>query len=209
MENGSNQNVDVNVKKKKKIKIRKLFLIIPIVIILIIIIMFIIPINDKEISINVKSSLERIVEKSNLETITVTYNVIAKKCKKDNCDKTSNDIDNYEYVASCKTTITNGIDFSKVNIKVNEKKKKIVIEIPDAKIIDTPNLGSIKFLNGKDIPADKLPEARELCQNTALEKSKKDENLILEAKEQARIVLEEFYKQWIKAYNPEFQIEVI
>lgn len=30
---------------------------------------------------NVKSSLDKVVEKSNLETVSFTYNVIAKKCK--------------------------------------------------------------------------------------------------------------------------------
>ena len=35
-----------------------------------------------------------------------------------------------------------------------------------------------------------------------------DGKLIPAAKEQARIVLEEFYKQWIKAYDASYTVEV-
>ena len=170
--------------------------------------LFFIPKKGIDIKINIKSSLDKMVEKSDLETVNITYNVIAKKCKKKNCDTKSNNIKDFEYVASCKGTITAGIDFNDVKIKVSNTKKKITIQVPEATIKGDPTIGSVKFLNGKDIPADELPNARKLCQETLLKKSSEDEKLIPLAKEQATIVLEEFYSQWIKAYDSSYTITV-
>ena len=62
------------------------------------------------IETKVKSMLDKVVEKIDLETATFNYNVIAKQCKKEEkCNKESNNIDDFEYVVSCKGTITAGI----------------------------------------------------------------------------------------------------
>lgn len=165
--------------------------------------------KEGQIKMKIKSTLEKVIEKSDLETVTFTYNVIAKQCKDDEvCDKATNNINNFKYVVSCKGSIVAGIDFKKIAVDVNQKNKKVVIKIPEATIIDEPNILSIKFLNGNELPASELPNARRLCQETIKEKSSVDEKLIPAAKEQSIIVLEEFYNQWIKAYNSSYSIEV-
>lgn len=156
----------------------------------------------------VKSSLDKVVEKSDLETVSFTYNVIAKKCKDEkNCNLKSNNIDDFKYVVSCKGTITAGIDFSKVKIDVNEEKKLITVAIPEATLENDASVGSVKFLND-DVSADELPNARSLCAETIKSKSESDEKLLPAAKEQARVVLEGFYSQWIKAFDEEYKVEV-
>ena len=165
--------------------------------------------KEGQIKMKIKSTLEKVIEKSDLETVTFTYNVIAKQCKDDEvCDKATNNINNFKYVVSCKGSIVAGIDFKKITVDVNQKNKKVVIKIPEATIIDEPNILSIKFLNGNELPASELPNARRLCQETIKEKSSVDEKLIPAAKEQSIIVLEEFYNQWIKAYNSSYSVEV-
>lgn len=71
-----------------------------------------------------------------------------------------------------------------------------------------PTIGSVKFLNGEDVSADELPNARKLCQEETKVKSEKDDKLIPAAKERAKTVLEEFYKQWIKSYDNTYVVEV-
>ena len=165
--------------------------------------------KEGQIKMKVKSTFEKVVEKSDLETVTITYNVIAKKCKdEENCDKKSNDISNFQYVVSCKGSIVAGIDFQKIKVDVDNKNKKVVVKIPDATIIDEPNINSIKFLNGNELSASELPNARKLCQETVKEKSEVDQKLIPAAKEQSKFVLEEFYNQWIKAYDSSYRVEV-
>ena len=192
-------------KKKTVIKIKIPFLLI----IAIIIIVLVIPKKPVQMKIKVKSTLEKVVEKSDLETINITYNVIAKKCKDGQmCDKSSNNIDDFSYVASCKGTVTAGIDFQKVKVDVDTKSKKVIVTMPEATLIGEPNILSIKLLNGNELAASEHPNARKLCQETTKEKSENDEKLIPAAKEQSRVVLEAFYKQWIKAYDSSYTVEV-
>lgn len=165
--------------------------------------------KEGQIKMKVKSTLEKVVEKSDLETVTITYNVIAKKCKdEENCDKKSNNISDFQYVVSCKGSIVAGIDFQKIKVDVDEKDKKVIVKVPDATIIDEPNIHSIKFLNGNELSASELPNARKLCQETVKEKSELDQKLIPAAKEQSRVVLEEFYNQWIKAYDSSYHVVI-
>ena len=103
----------------KKITFGKTKIIVFVIIILIVILgLFLILFNkNARIKINIKSSLDKIVEKNNLETVTFTYNTIAKKCKnEEKCDKNSNNINDFEFVASCTGKVTAGIDFEKVEI---------------------------------------------------------------------------------------------
>lgn len=140
--------------------------------------------KEGNIKSNVKISLDKIVEKSDLETANITYNVIAKKCKnEEECDLESNNITDFRYVVSCKGTITAGIDFSKIKIEQIDKEKKLIITMPEATLKGEPTIGSTKFLNGTDISANELPEARKLCQETVKEKSEKDNKLLPAAKE--------------------------
>lgn len=165
--------------------------------------------NGGNIETKAKISLDKIVEKSDLETANITYNVIGKKCKNEKkCDLNSNKISNFEYVVSCKGTLTAGIDFSKVKIDIDNNNKILKIEMPEVTLKGEPTIGSVKFLNGSEVPADELPAARKLCQETVKTRSEEDNKLLPAAKEQARIVLEEFYKNWIKAYDSSYKVEV-
>ncbi|MDD3453562.1 MAG: DUF4230 domain-containing protein [Bacilli bacterium] len=200
------ETIEIKVGSEKKIK----FPIVAIIIFALIIVFggSILTSREGKTKNTVKSSLDKVVEKSDLESVSFTYNVIAKKCKDDkNCDLKSNDIDDFKYVVSCKGTITAGIDFQNVKIDVDENKKVITVQIPEATLSKTPSVGSVKFLN-EDVSADELPNARNLCAETIKNKSEDDEKLLPAAKEQARVVLEEFYSQWIKAYNQEYKVEV-
>ena len=107
--------------------------------------------KEGKITEKVKTSLDKIVEKSDLETINVTYNIIAKQCKKNDCDKKSNNIDDYKYVVSCKGTITAGINFKDVKIDEDIKNKKIIVTVPEATLTGEPTIGSVKFLNCEDV----------------------------------------------------------
>ncbi len=195
-------------KNDKDRKLKKKNILIIVLVAIIVIIILLITSKDAQIELKVKSTLEKIVEKSQLETASMTYNVIAKKCKDEaKCDMTSNYIDDFEFVVSCRGTVTAGIDFSKVKIDVDSKEKKLIVTMPEATITDT-NVGSVKFLNGDELPSSILPDARKLCASTVKDRSEKDAKLIPAAKEQAAVVLESFYQQWIKSYDKDYKVEV-
>lgn len=183
-------------------------LLIGIIIILLVIIIFSYTGKKVKTKVSVKSSLEKVVEKSDLETVNFTYNVIAKKCRDDNdCDLTSNNIDDFKYVVSCEGIITAGIDFNDVKIEIDDINKTIIVTIPEAKLTGEPGVQPPKFLNDEDLHGE-LPNAMKLCVETIKNKSNEDGKLLVAAKDQARVVLESFYSKWIKAYNPKYVVEV-
>lgn len=204
----SNKEEKLIFKEKRKNILNNKILIIVGVIILILVIGGLVFSKEGGIKIKVKSSLSKLVEKSDLETINFTYNVIAKQCNNENkCNKKSNNIDDFKYVISCKGTVTAGIDFDNVGVDVDKKNKKLIVSIPNAGITDI-TVGSMKFLNGEDLPSSELVNARRLCEETIREKSKEDKELLPAAKEQAEVVLISFYKQWLKSVNNEYKLEV-
>lgn len=206
-----NEVKEENNLKKKSSKSKGIIKRLILIIIIVVIVFFLINTysNGGNIETKAKISLDKIVEKSDLETANITYNVIGKKCKNEKkCDLNSNKMSNFEYVVSCKGTLTAGIDFSKVKIDIDNNNKILKIEMPEVTLKGEPTIGSVKFLNGSDVPADELPAARKLCQETVKTRSEEDNKLLPAAKEQARIVLEEFYKNWIKAYDSSYKVEV-
>lgn len=206
-----NEVKEENDLKKKSSKSKGIIKRLILIIIIVVIVFFLINTysNGGNIETKAKISLDKIVEKSDLETANITYNVIGKKCKNEKkCDLNSNKMSNFEYVVSCKGTLTAGIDFSKVKIDIDNNNKILKIELPEVTLKGEPTIGSVKFLNGSDVPADELPAARKLCQETVKTRSEEDNKLLPAAKEQARIVLEEFYKNWIKAYDSSYKVEV-
>ncbi len=209
----SSEEIEKKPKKKKAISKKTTIIIffpISFAFVILLCILFLVPNKERKIKITVRSTLENFVEKSDLETVNISYNVIAKKCKDEKkCDLKSNNIDDFQYVVSCKGKITAGIDFSKVKIDVEPSSKKIIIHLPDANLTDNPTVGSIKFLNGAEVPSDELPNARALCQDTIIAKSKEDKNVLPAAKNQATLILTEFYGQWIKAYDASYSVEVV
>lgn len=195
--------------KKSFSKLSKKSKIIVFILIAILALFLLLTLGNKKgkVETRVKSSLEQVVEKSNLETVNFTYNVIAKQCKDNNkCDKKSNDIDDFEYVVSCQGTVTAGINFDDVILTVDENDKKIIVSIPDAEITDSKS-SSLTFLNGDDVPASEYPNANALCFDTVEEKAKNDKQLLVSAREQAKDVLHSFYSQWLKTFDEEYVIE--
>lgn len=201
--------MEVKENKEEKSKNKtKLVIIISITCLIVLTLNLIVFNKEGNIEVKVKSSLDRLVEKSDLETASFTYNVIAKKCKdEEKCVKESNNINDFEYVISCKGTITAGIEFKNIKIDVDKKNKKLIVKIPEAGIKDI-NVVSLKFLNGEDLPASELANARKLCKETINEKSEKDNKLLPAAKEQAEVVLKSFYEQWLKSFDEEYKVEV-
>ena len=187
---------------------KKLLSIVMIIVGIIIIVLLIVFNKEGETRTTIKSTLDRVVQKSDLETVNFTYNVIAKKCKNnEECNLNSNNIDDFEYVISCEGTITSGIEFKDVKIDLNKNSKKLIVTLPDAKVKEI-NIGTLKYINGDKMPADELPNAIELCRKTIESKSHIDENLLPAAKEQAGIVLKSLYEQWLKAFDKDYKLEI-
>ena len=206
MENNDSKKESIEVKvEKKKFPI---FIILGLLLVVIILGLLFWENSKKLSEFKINSTLEKIVEKSELQTISYKYNFIAKKCKKEKCDLNSNNINDFEMVVSCKGKITAGIDMEKVETKLDKKNKKIIIELPEATLSDNPNIESYNILNGDELTSGSTATAHNLCEDTIVEESKADEKILKSAKEQSKIILEEYYKSRIKEYDDSYSIEI-
>lgn len=204
--NESNKVIVVNNNKKNP----KIIILISIVIIvmLVIIIKNIIYSEPNRIKMNAKNSIEKVVESSELRTVTYTYNAIAKKCEGECSDKKNDD---YLYFVSYKGTVTAGIDFEYVTFEVDKENKKLIITVPEAKITSyNIDIGKNKYIfkDEKYNNASELNSAHDICEKDLKDRTSKDELILKTAKENAQVVLKQFYEPWLKNYYKNYTLEV-
>jgi len=198
-----------DVVKKNCDKIIKIGIILIGLIVILSIILNIVNSKAGNLKISAESSLEKIVEKNDLETVNYTYNAIARQCISDNCSNENND--NYKYFVSYEGTVTAGIDFKQVKIEVDKKTKKLTITVPEPKITGyNVDIGSLKFIFTKDKynEASELEKAFKLCKEDLENRSEKDRLILKTAKQNSITVLEAFFKPWIETFNSEYEVEV-
>lgn len=164
-----------------------------------------------KLKISATSSLEKIVEKNDLETVNYTYNAIAKQPKNENVSENSENTDDYKYFVSYQGSVSAGIDFKQVKIDVDEKEKKLIITVPEPKITGyNVDIGSLKFIFTKEKynEASELENAFKLCKSDLANRSEKDSLILQTAKQNSITVLEAFFKPWIETFNNEYDVEI-
>ncbi len=162
--------------------------------------------NENRITINTKSSLEKIIEINKLSTIEYTYNAIVTKYKNDEVKD-----ENIEYYVSYDGKVTAGIDFNEVLIEnIDYKAKKIYIKLPEVEIHNTiVDMGTLDYIFAKNVPEKESisQEAYKLCKNDLKERAEKETELLSNATENAKSTIEALIKPWIESIDKEFQIE--
>lgn len=164
-----------------------------------------------KLRVTAESSLEKMVEKNDLKTVSYTYNAIAKQPKNADGNVESENNDDYKYFVSYEGTVSAGIDFRQVRIDVDKKAKKLIITVPEPKITDyNVDIGSLKFIFTKEKynEASELESAFKLCKADLENRSEKDELILKTAKQNSITVLEAFFKPWIETFNNEYEVEI-
>lgn len=163
------------------------------------------------LKLSAESSLEKIVEKNDLETANYTYNAIARQCKEEGCLRNSDSTDDYKYFVAYEGIVSAGIDFKQVKIDVDKKEKKLIITVPEPKITGyNVDIGSLKFIFTKDKynEATELENAFKLCKEDLKIRSEEDKLILKTAKQNSIIVLESFFKTWIETFNSKYEVIV-
>ena len=87
-----------------------------------------------------KSTLERIINVSELSTFTAVYNGIARVANEKKHEK-------IDYYVSYEATVNAGIDFQKVEISMDEEQKTITLKVPEAHITNqSVEMSSLDFI---------------------------------------------------------------
>ena len=165
--------------------------------------------SSNGIIIRAKSNFKKAVDTEELRTATFTYNGVAKKCKEE-CKNDGKD--EYLYYVSYEGDVTAGFDFDDIEFKVDKEKKKMTITMPEVKITDSHTyIEKQKFIfkNSKYDTVNELSEANRIC-NEDIKKRANEDNLLLEtAKENAKVVLQQFFETWLNNYYPDYTLEVM
>ncbi len=172
-----------NRKTDKKSKSISIILIGVIVLISMLVISFITSQEGKVTTI-AETSLKEVLTISELATVEYTYNSIA-TVKENNTEK---------YYVSYKGTVQAGINFD--DIKIEEKEKKIIIHIPDIKILKVnidDELDYI-FVKKKYDTEKTFQEAYTKCLEDLQEKANKNKQLRKMAEENAKTTIQALFK---------------
>lgn len=198
--------------KTKKINLNtKLIVILLIVIAFLSFIVYLLVNNsgDNGIIIRAKSSFKKAIDIDELRTATFTYNGVAKKCKEE-CKNDGND--EYVYYVMYEGDVTAGIDFDEIDFKIDKANKKMIIAMPQVKITNSHTYIEKQrfiFKNSSYDNVTELSEANRICNEDIKKKASEDNLLIDTAKENARIVLRQFFETWLNNYYPGYSLEVM
>lgn len=150
------------------------------------------------------STLENIINVSDLSTYTAVYNGIAEV-------KESDDPDEVAYYVAYEAEVDAGIDFQKVAITADDEAKEICITLPEVEItdivVDIASLDYI-FLDDKANTSTVSQEAYRACE-LDVEKESKEQKAICElAAENAKNVIKALSEPIVEQLYPEYQISM-
>lgn len=143
------------------------------------------------------STLEKIVEVSDLSTFRVVYNGVAYADDK--------------YYVSYEATVDAGIDFEKIQIAVDSENKRVTIDLPQAEILDTyVDIASLDyiFIDKKANTETVSEEAFKLCKYDVKHESENQEAIIDLAQQNAENVVIALVKPFVDQVDSEFEIIV-
>lgn len=160
--------------------------------------------GDSETKIISKSSLEKIIQLSDLSAFEAVYNGVAKVMNEEKTDE-------IDFYVSYEAKVKVGIDFSKVKIQVDEDIKEIVVVLPKIEIqeiaVDIASLDYI-FINDKANTATVSERAYKKC-ITDVQEECNAENAIYELAEQnARSIVEALLFPFVTQLDNEYQLRI-
>lgn len=159
---------------------------------------------DKKATITTVSTLEKIINISDLSTFQAVYNGIAKVMN----DSKPDEID---YYMSYKAKVKAGFDFEKVKIDLDDKLKKITLVIPEIKItdvsVDSTSLDYI-FKNDKANKSGITEKALKACNRDVKEESENESAIFTLAEQNAKNVMKALINPYIEQLYSEYELEI-
>lgn len=152
-----------------------------------------------------ESSLQDVINVSELSTFTAVYNGIAEVKNEKNEKQT-------DYYVSYEAKVKAGIDFSEVSIECDDKNKSIRIIVPDVYITDiSVDIASLDyiFLNEKANRTAVSEQALKACEQDVEEESQQQQAIIDLAQENARNVLKALVLPFVEQNSPDYAIEIL
>lgn len=151
-----------------------------------------------------KSTLQKIVNVSELSTFEAVYNGIAKVMDEEEKDAV-------KYYVSYDAKIKAGLDFEKVNIDVDNQNKIIRVKIPEIEIndinVDITSLDYI-FMDKNANTATVSEEAYKKCIEDVKNETVSENEIYNLAEQNAHNIIEALISPFIKQLDSEYKIEI-
>ena len=158
--------------------------------------------KEKEPEIISQSTLERIINVSDLSTFEAVYNGVAKV-------STEEDSDVIDYYVSYDAKVKAGVDFEKVEITVDNENKIIKVSVPEIKItdvnVDITSLDYI-FINDKANTATVSEEAYKKCIEDVTNESNSENAIIELAEQNAHNIIEALISPFVEQLDDEYEL---
>lgn len=194
--------------QKKKLSGPKVKYIIGIAIMLAVVIIVLLAVSmsskKSEPEIISKSTLEDIINVSDLSTFEAVYNGIAKVTDEDNPEKVN-------YYVSYDAKVKAGIDFEKVDITVNTDEKIITVMLSEIKITDVNvDITSLDYIfeNEKANTETVSEEAYKKCIEDVTSESNSEDAIYELAEQNARNIVEALISPFVEQLDSEYRLEI-
>lgn len=177
-----------------------------VIIVVIILIVLLLTITNKkeEKEIITQSTLEKIVNVSELSTYEVIYNGVAKVMNETKPEKV-------DYYVSYESKVKAGIDFEQIEINVDNEAKKISVTLPEIKItdvnVDITTLDYI-FENEKANTSTVSQEAYKACIEDVTNESASKNAIYKLAEKNAENMIEALISPFVKQLDAEYVVEI-
>ena len=150
------------------------------------------------------STLEKIIDVSELSTFTAVYNGVAQVANEKKPEK-------IDYYVSYEATVNAGIDFQEVDISINEEQKIITLKVPEAHIttlnVEMSSLDFI-FLNQKANKSGVTAAAYKACEEDVRQESEQQTAICELAKQNAENVLKALTRPIVDQLGEGYQLVV-
>lgn len=155
-----------------------------------------------EVSVDAEASLERVLEISELSTVSFTYNAIVKVPGKD---------DEYKYYVAYEGNVIAEIDFNKIEVSIREESKTVTAVLPEVTIQEVNvDIGSLEFIFvDEDAETETvLQEAYKLCAEDLKIRADKEEEIKEMAHSNAVSAVSALVNSWVAASGNDYTVEV-
>lgn len=160
--------------------------------------------KETEPSIITTSTLEKILNVSDLSTFEAIYNGVAKVTNPD-------DPQEIDYYVSYNATVKAGIDFEQVVISVDEDAKIISVKLPKIKISDiTVDIESMDyiFVNDDANTETVSEEAYKKCIDDVTRESNNETAIFELAEQNAKNIVEALIRPFVSSLDSEYQLQI-
>lgn len=151
-----------------------------------------------------RSTLEKVINVSDLSTFEAIYNGIAVVTNEEKPE-------NIDYYVSYEAKVKAGIDFEQVKLEVNEAEKIITVTLPEVKItdvnVDIASLDYI-FMNKRANTETVSAQAYKKCIDDVTKESNSTTAIYELAKQNARNIVEALIKPFVEQLDGKYELKI-